>query len=124
MRRSCTAITEISHSDTPAFHQSTCPPAARARAYWNMAMVTGPSPPFGEVRNLRGHASLFAGKIFIPPRPKTVPMLKCFLCGKGIADRSQAIFRKGKFFGSLACLKKFDQKARVSKGKKNVCEFC
>ena len=49
--------------------------------------------------------------------------LKCVVCGKGIKKGAE-IFRKGRFFGSVACLKKFDKMAKAPSKKKNVCEFC
>jgi YHS domain-containing protein len=50
--------------------------------------------------------------------------VKCFVCGKKL-EKKEAIFRKGKFFGSKDCLKKFDKMASIKKGEeKNVCEFC
>jgi len=48
--------------------------------------------------------------------------IKCFVCGREI-PKKEVIFRKGKFFGSKACLKKFDKTAKAP-SKKNVCEFC
>lgn len=49
-------------------------------------------------------------------------MIKCFVCGRELTKK-EVIFQKGKFFGSKACLRKFDAKAKTRK-KKNVCEFC